>query len=134
MMVLSYGSYLLAVVSNLDTVVAFCAIHPKHTTRLDPRSGLQSSHATLASKTSGSHWSHGAARHWWWRGGRGGGEGGEPAEGGSEAGIAELRLVDVGRGKSSLLTRRHAGDAGGAAKSEARTHMNQQGAQQAGGV
>jgi hypothetical protein len=45
--------------------------------------------------------------------------GGEPAEGETEAGAANMRLACVGRGKNSLLTRRHAGGTGDAASSEA---------------
>ena len=44
---------------------------------------------------------------------------GEPAEGETEAEAASIRLACVGRGKNSLLTRRHAGGAGDAASSEA---------------
>jgi len=38
--------------------------------------------------------------------------GGEPAEGETEAGAANMRLAFVGYGKNSLLTRRHVGAAG----------------------
>jgi len=54
--------------------------------------------------------------------------GGEPAEGETEAGTANIRLVCIGYGKNLLLTRRHAGGvggvggAGGAASSGATTH------------
>ena len=51
----------------------------------------------------------------------GGGEG-ETGEGETEVGAAKMRLACTRYRKSSLLTRRHAGDAGGAAKSEATTH------------
>ena len=61
--------------------------------------------------------------------------GGESVEGETEAGAANMRLAYVGHGKNSLLTRRHAGGAGGAgdtASSKASTH--QQSLQQAGCV
>ena len=45
-----------------------------------------------------------------------------------------MRLACVGHDKSSLLTRRHAGGAGGAGNSKATTHMSQQCLQQAGCV
>jgi hypothetical protein len=79
----------------------------------------------------------GAARRRGVDGGRGGGvgvddcdkfTGGEPAGGETEAETANTRLVCIGYGKSSLLTRRHAGGAGGAggtggaASSRATTH------------
>jgi hypothetical protein len=60
--------------------------------------------------------------------------GGEPEEGETEAGAANMRLASVRRGKNSLLTRRHAGGAGDTASSKATTHMSQQGLQQAGCV
>jgi hypothetical protein len=111
-------------VPNLDTVVAFHATYPKHTTGLDP--GEDSSLRTQRSQARRREATGGAGRRGV-GGGGGGGEvgdgdqltGGEPAGRETEAGAANIRLACVGHGKNSLLTRRHAGGAGDAASSEA---------------
>ena len=48
--------YLLAVVPNLDTIVAFSATNSKNITRRQPGGSHQPSHAALASEMLGSNW------------------------------------------------------------------------------